>query len=83
MSFHWYPFIGTIIVWIIGIPLSYIYGSNPVNSVNPNLISPIARFLLPPQVWEGEMIPKLSVKKVKDLKDGKVNDNEVTTYVTK
>ncbi len=48
ISFPWYPFIGALIVWIVGIPLSHIIGSSDdMEKLNPDLIAPQAKFLIP------------------------------------
>lgn len=47
VSFAWYTFIGTMTVWIVGVPISYIFGANTEKSLDPNLISPVAWCLLP------------------------------------
>lgn len=44
----WNAAIGTVIVWVVGVPLSYIFGHKNIRrSLDPNLVSPIVRFLLP------------------------------------
>lgn len=47
ISFAWYPVIGAMIVWIVGIPVSYITGGQCLKKLEKRLISPISHFLLP------------------------------------
>lgn len=68
ISFPWYPFIGALIVWIIGIPLSHILGTpDDLNKLNPDLIAPQAKFLIPKRLLHVEL----------PLSNG-ISDNEYT-----
>lgn len=56
ISFQWYPFIGAFIVWVVGIPLSHIIGSSEdLNKLNPDLIAPQAKFLIPKRLLHIEL----------------------------
>lgn len=56
ISFPWYPFIGALIVWIVGIPLSHIIGSpDDLDKLNPDLIAPQAKFLIPKRLMHVEL----------------------------
>ncbi|XP_075166349.1 sodium-coupled monocarboxylate transporter 2-like [Haematobia irritans] len=54
ISFYWYQVIGTALVWITAIPLSYIWKPKEDQKYNPKLYSPIIRRFLP-QVSEKQM----------------------------
>jgi len=56
ISFPWYPFIGAFIVWIVGVPLSHLLGtSEDLNNLNPDLIAPQAKFLIPQRLLHVEL----------------------------
>lgn len=55
VSFNWFSFIGTIVVWIVGVPISYFFGPAAHESLDPNLISPVAWRLLPKRLRQAVM----------------------------
>lgn len=46
MSFQWYPFVGTLITWLVGIGLSHTMACNE-QPVDASLLSPWVRWMLP------------------------------------
>lgn len=71
ISFPWYPFIGALIVWIVGIPLSHIVGTpDDLNNLNPDLIASQAKFLIPQRLLHVEL-PVSNAPFDSDCKNGK------------
>lgn len=84
ISFSWYGVIGAIVVWILAIVLSHIVGPQDVHrTVEPNLISPLAQFMLPKTNRHIEMraIGKSS-NRIFNC-DKKQPEEEGTTYVVR
>ncbi|KAG4075104.1 hypothetical protein HA402_013499 [Bradysia odoriphaga] len=87
ISFPWYPFIGAFIVWIVGIPLSHVIGSvDDLDKLNPDLIAPLARLLIPKRFMHVEL-PLSTVQfddvnaNEKDAKESKLlNENNEWTW---
>lgn len=55
MSFLWYPFAGAFICISIGIIVSHLTGSQNLEKLDINLISPVAQFLIPRRLRHTEM----------------------------
>ena len=56
IAFPWFGVIGTLIVWILALPISFLTGSVKVKEMNNRLIAPIAQWLLPREVREAEQL---------------------------
>lgn len=46
ISFYWYKVIGVLLVWLLAIPLSYIWRRDEEDKIDPHLFSPFVRRLL-------------------------------------
>lgn len=79
ISFHWYAFIGTIIVWMFGIPMSYIFGKNTVETMDPSLISPVAKFLLPKKMRLADIQQSMHKNNKRQAEDATQNEIEQLT----
>lgn len=49
LSYCYYSFVGTIIVFLVGLPVSYLTESPDFTKLDPKLFSPVIRPYLPPQ----------------------------------
>lgn len=67
LSFMWFALLGALIVWIVAVPLSFIIGKNDTNKLNQNLISPVARFMIPKE-YRCEEVPQDDICKKIELK---------------
>ncbi|XP_017488498.1 PREDICTED: sodium-coupled monocarboxylate transporter 1-like isoform X2 [Rhagoletis zephyria] len=75
ISFYWYKVIGVLLVWLLAIPLSYIWRRDEEEKFNPHLYSPfIRRFLGKRLSVEMEELPLKTPIPVDELK----NDLETT-----
>lgn len=53
----WFAFIGAVTVWLVGLPISCFFGpQNWRETLDPNLISPWTKFLLPNDMKHVAMI---------------------------
>lgn len=73
MAFMWYPIAGTIIFALIAIPVSHLTGAQDIEKLDLNLLSPVAKCLVPKRLRHIEMqlctATKVSPDK-SDLKEG-------------
>lgn len=51
ISFAWFAVLGALIIWIVGTIVSFLTGATDLRSIQPVLISPVAHFLLPKEVF--------------------------------
>ncbi|XP_058447704.1 sodium-coupled monocarboxylate transporter 2 [Malaya genurostris] len=63
ISFVWYSTVGTILVFLIGIPVSYMTGSQDLSKLQSKLISPVAHWLLPGDMVNSELTLKTDDEK--------------------
>ncbi|XP_052867418.1 sodium-coupled monocarboxylate transporter 2-like [Anopheles cruzii] len=54
ISFVWYSTVGTLIVFLVGIPVSYLTGSQDMRNFKPKLIAPLAQWMLPAEVRQSD-----------------------------
>lgn len=55
ITFYWYKVLGVVLVWLLAIPLSYIWKSSE-EKLNPKLFTPfVRRFLTQPSIEMEEM----------------------------
>ncbi|XP_055610558.1 sodium-coupled monocarboxylate transporter 2-like [Uranotaenia lowii] len=59
MSFVWYSTVGTFLVFLVGIPVSYFTGSQDLSKMQAKLISPVVHWLLPREIVKSELQLKL------------------------
>lgn len=57
ISFPWFTVIGTIVVFLVGIPVSHFTGGQDVKLLGKRLISPVVHFLLPEDVRNSKDLP--------------------------
>uniref|UniRef100_A0A0K8U1A2 Sodium-coupled monocarboxylate transporter 2 n=1 Tax=Bactrocera latifrons TaxID=174628 RepID=A0A0K8U1A2_BACLA len=58
ISFYWYKVIGVLLVWLLAIPLSYIWRRDEADKINPHLFAPfVQRFLKVSRPLEMEEYP--------------------------
>lgn len=50
MSFQWYVVVGSLLVWVIAIPLSYIMKPEKTEQIDPKLYAPIVQKFLPKEM---------------------------------
>ncbi|XP_062554542.1 sodium-coupled monocarboxylate transporter 2-like [Armigeres subalbatus] len=67
MSFVWYSTVGTFLVFLIGIPVSYFTGSQDLSRMHAKLISPLVHRWLPNEITKNELV----------LKSSKVNSEDI------
>lgn len=46
ISFYWYKVVGVLLVWLLAIPLSYIWRRDETDKIDPHLFSPFVRRFL-------------------------------------
>lgn len=62
IAFPWYSFIGGLLVFVVGIPLSHIIGpQDSIETLNSSLISPVAQCLIPKRL-QHKVIPSKEPK---------------------
>lgn len=54
ISFVWYSTVGTFLVFLIGIPVSYLTGSQDLEKMQTKLISPVVHWMLPGKMTESD-----------------------------
>lgn len=69
ISFVWYSTVGTFLVFLVGIPVSYLTGSQDLNKVQAKLFSPVVHWLLPETVRRGELSVKPEEDKPNQIKE--------------
>lgn len=57
ISFYWYKVLGAFLVWILAIPLSYVWKRDKHEKMNPKLYSPFVKRFLSQPVIEKEEVP--------------------------
>ncbi|XP_050086804.1 sodium-coupled monocarboxylate transporter 2-like [Anopheles aquasalis] len=65
ISFVWYSTVGTLIVFLVGIPVSYLTGSQDMRNFKAKLIAPLAQWMLPEEVRQNDF----SLKEVNRTSD--------------
>lgn len=60
MSFVWYSTVGTFLVFLVGIPVSYLTGSQDLSKMHAKLISPVVHRWLPKEITKSELVLKTS-----------------------
>ncbi|XP_055542485.1 sodium-coupled monocarboxylate transporter 2-like [Wyeomyia smithii] len=68
ISFVWYSTIGTLLVFLVGIPISYLTGSQDLRQMNVKLLAPIAQRLLPRRKSTEELPILIDDEKVKMMR---------------
>lgn len=58
ISFVWYSTVGTFLVFLVAIPVSYLTGSQDLSKMQAKLISPVVHWMLPKEVTNNELILK-------------------------
>uniref|UniRef100_A0A182W0T7 Sodium/solute symporter n=1 Tax=Anopheles minimus TaxID=112268 RepID=A0A182W0T7_9DIPT len=81
-SFVWYSTIGTFMVFLVGIPVSYFTGSQDMRNFRPKLISPLVHWLLPEEVRQNEFSLKPANDKLsaEPIKEWTFTANETEKY---
>ncbi|XP_055541955.1 sodium-coupled monocarboxylate transporter 2-like [Wyeomyia smithii] len=74
ISFVWYSTVGTLLVFLVGIPVSYLTGSKHLNQMCPKLISPVAHWMLPNEMTDRELTAS-------ETDDEKINDIHVKRWI--
>ncbi|EAT37341.1 AAEL010650-PA [Aedes aegypti] len=67
MSFVWYSTVGTFLVFLVGIPVSYLTGSQDLSKMHAKLISPVVHRWLPKEVTKSELVLKTSAVNPDDV----------------
>ncbi|XP_055635012.1 sodium-coupled monocarboxylate transporter 2-like [Toxorhynchites rutilus septentrionalis] len=60
ISFVWYSTVGTFLVFLIGIPVSYLTGSQDLEKMQSKLISPVVHWMLPSDTTKNDLTLKAS-----------------------
>lgn len=60
MSFVWYSTVGTFLVFLVGIPVSYLTGSQDLSKMHAKLISPVVHRWLPKEITKSDLVLKTS-----------------------
>jgi solute carrier family 5 (sodium-coupled monocarboxylate transporter), member 8/12 len=55
IAFMWYPFIGFVITWVVGVLVSHLTGSVQLKDIQVSLIAPPAQWLLPMDLLKMQM----------------------------
>ncbi|XP_039947507.1 sodium-coupled monocarboxylate transporter 1-like isoform X2 [Bactrocera tryoni] len=70
ISFYWYKVIGVSLVWLLAIPLSYIWRRDEADKINPHLFAPfVQRFLKVSKPLEMEEYPLKTTTTAADEKE--------------
>lgn len=64
ISFPWFTVIGTLVVFIIGIPVSHFTGGQDFKQLGKRLFSPVVHFLLPEDVRNNKDLPLQQTEKM-------------------
>lgn len=64
IAFPWYGVLGTIIVFIVGIPVSYFTGGQDFKQLGRRLFSPVVHFLLPEDIMNNKDLPLQEAEKM-------------------
>lgn len=73
IAFPWYSFIGGLLVFVFGIPLSHFIGPpDSIETLNPSLISPVAQFLIPKRLLHKE----IPLREQRDEQDKEFSEKE-------
>ncbi|XP_037947006.1 sodium-coupled monocarboxylate transporter 1-like [Teleopsis dalmanni] len=62
LSFNWYVVVGAIILFVVGIPLSYIIPPEKDEKFNPKLLSPILQYFMKYELTNVEEMPEILTK---------------------
>lgn len=66
LAFPWYGVLGTIILFAVAIPVSYLTGSEDVRELGPRLISPVAHWMLPKEILKTDIQLQIVSKRFVD-----------------
>ncbi|XP_053695458.1 sodium-coupled monocarboxylate transporter 1 [Sabethes cyaneus] len=67
ISFVWYSTVGTLLVFLVGMPVSYLTGSQDLNQICAKLIAPVAQWMLPHEMTASELTIETDDEKIEDL----------------
>lgn len=64
ISFNWYMILGASVVFIVGIPLSYILPPGKDAKFDPKLLSPVIQPLFRYELTRADELPEILIKEI-------------------